>query len=57
MMMPAIWAYSYGGDSQSPRWREVVNPVRSGRKQPQHPNRVPGSGGLAPSPVFKGERP
>jgi len=27
-----------------------VNPVRSGRKQPQQLNRVPGRGWLAPSP-------
>ncbi len=26
--------HQYGGGSRSPRWREVVNPVRSGRKQP-----------------------
>jgi len=32
----------YGGENWSPWWRYVVNPVRSGRKQPQQPIRVPG---------------
>ncbi len=32
----------YGGEDQSPQRRQVVNPVRSGRKQPQQPRRVLG---------------
>ncbi len=34
MSVIAIDKHQYGGGSRSPRWRKVVNPVRSGRKQP-----------------------
>jgi len=41
----------YGGEGRFPLRRRVVNPVRSGRKQPQQPIRVRGSGRPEPPPV------